>query len=311
MILFKEKIISGFNKIILSNVEYLMSKLYFEEIKFRPIFILGTPRSGTTLLMQTLKYYFDISYINNFTHRYFFGCPFISELFFSRLSFYDENFTSNYGRTKGLIGPHEGSNWWYRFFNRKPRYVATNNINFHKMERFKSSIRLLTNFSGKNVVFKNPHASLRLNPINSIFPDALFIRIYRDKLDNAHSILKARKDNLGSYNKWWSMDPPGYEDLLSLPPYVQVVEQINLINNLIDQDIKKNAIDKKYIHELSYEDLCEKPSYIINQIHKFFIKNSTNIPKKNISLPSKFEMRNTINIDHTLYQDLINYVQNH
>ena len=120
--------------------------------------------------------------------------------------------------------------------------------------------------------------------------------------------MKARKDNLGSYNKWWSMDPPGYEDLLSLPPYVQVVEQINLINNLIDQDIKKNAIDKKYIYELSYEDLCEKPSYIINQIHKFFIKIRLTFQK---NIPSKFEMRNTINIDHTLYQDLINYVQNH
>ena len=41
MILFKEKIISGFNKIILSNVEYLMSKLYLK-VKFKPIFILGT-----------------------------------------------------------------------------------------------------------------------------------------------------------------------------------------------------------------------------------------------------------------------------
>ena len=111
--------------------------------------------------MQTLKYYFDISYINNFTHRYFLVVH-LKVNYFSRLSFYDENFTSNYGRTKGLIGPHEGSNWWYRFFNRKPRYVATNNINFHKMERFKSSIRLLTNFSGKNVVFKNPHASFKI-----------------------------------------------------------------------------------------------------------------------------------------------------
>ena len=44
-----------------------------------PLFIIGPPRSGSTLLYQYLARYFDISYFNNYHHKNYM-CPSFAEL---------------------------------------------------------------------------------------------------------------------------------------------------------------------------------------------------------------------------------------
>ena len=45
-----------------------------EKLEYPPIFIIGAPRSGSTLLYQVLTDYFEVGYISNL-HAHFFGSP--------------------------------------------------------------------------------------------------------------------------------------------------------------------------------------------------------------------------------------------
>ena len=45
--------------------KYLINKHIQEEIKYPPVFIIGAPRTGSTILYEYITNYLDIAYINS------------------------------------------------------------------------------------------------------------------------------------------------------------------------------------------------------------------------------------------------------
>ena len=80
--------------------------------------------------------------------------------------------------------------------------------------------------AGRPLVFKNLYCSLRLEPIAHALPEALFVVMHRDQIENARSILAGRMRRSGDYAAWWSAEPPGIEEIRRLSPVRQVVEQL-------------------------------------------------------------------------------------
>ena len=74
---FKFFLINVFNFLninFFSYLEVLFAPNSQLKLPYPPVFILGAPRSGSTLLMQVISDSLDVGYLNNF-HCKFYGAP--------------------------------------------------------------------------------------------------------------------------------------------------------------------------------------------------------------------------------------------
>lgn len=291
------------NCVIFQKIDILFAPKYMASFKYPPVFFLGPPRSGSTLMYQVVTDAFDVAYLSN-RHCQFFGAPAMAEwLFRSAKSKLSSDYASNHGKTTGWSAPSECGEWWYRFFRRDPAYVTLADVNEEKMHNFRRSLLALTEAASKPVVFKNLYASLRLEAISKHIPEALFVVVKRNELDNAHSILEGRMKALGRYEQWWSVPPPNVEQLKLLKPAQQAVEQTRAVQSMIRQAIEDGVIDGDRVLTLQYEDFCDDVHASVHELEKFFLKHDVTVLRR-FNVPEKFFINRTIRIEKKLYSEL-------
>lgn len=297
------------NKIVLNYIDMLMAPVYDRDLKYPPVFIIGAPRSGSTLVYQVLTDAFDVGYLSNL-HCKFFGAPALAERLFRPLKDKScSDYTSRFGATLGRSGPSECGLWWYRFFPSKPVYVSSENVDDARMRRFRRSIISLTETFDKPVIFKNLYASMRLEPISMHIPEALFVIIKRNEFDNALSILDGRKTALGRYDQWWSVPPPNIEQLKLLEPASQAVEQIRAIHNVIYEAEKNGFIDRRRVLTFKYEDFCSDVRSSLDNFERFLISHDVHLARR-FSVPDRFPNKRSVRIDEDIYSSLKNIFHN-
>lgn len=293
---------------LLSPLERVTMRNSDDILLHPPIFFLGAPRSGTTLAMQVITDVFDLGYLSNF-HRYYYGAPGVAEkLFDPNKGRPQSNYRSKHGETIMMSEPSESSQWWYRFFRKFPRYVDLSGADKKKMVRFRKSIQSMIIACKKPVLYKNPHAALRIQPIAKYIPESLFIIMKRDEVENAHSLLEVRKKVHKDYQKWWSMEPPSIDELKKLPAHEQVVEQIRHIHSTIDQDLRLSGVGPSRCFSLKYEDLCDNPEKEMDRLQAFFKSNHCRVARR-FEPPAPFSKRNEIRIDKVLYEKVKKYAE--
>ncbi|MBO6712785.1 MAG: sulfotransferase [Balneola sp.] len=295
----------GINK-VLSRFERLNVKSDFST-KTPPIFILGAPRSGTTLFYQSLVLEFDFAYLSNL-HCKLFGAPYLAEKISDYRSKYQQNptFKSRFGSTKNWFSPSECGEYWYRFFRRSPQFVSLADAEGQELINLKTSYYALQNAANKPVVFKNLLSVLRLEPILEVFPDALFLYVRRNEVENAHSILAARKALYNDYDKWFSLQPPSVSKISLLSPEKQAVEQIREVHSLIKKSLKGK---EKQLFELDYEAFCNNPELIMDNVSSFLSQNGFRHSRSS-TIKEPFKKSSKITIDKELYSNLVQYIQN-
>ncbi|MEA2060763.1 MAG: sulfotransferase [Thermodesulfobacteriota bacterium] len=236
-----------------------------QPLKFQPVFIIGAPRTGSTILYQTLTNLYDVLYINNTISKFyrnffwFFG---VSNAVFGAKP--HNNFQSYHGNTKGLNSPGECGSFWYKWLPKDRHFIDCHDINFKSIEQIRLEISAVINYFGKPLVFKNLSAGQRIRLLIQCFPEAKFIFITRNPIYTAQSVVKA-KQNLGlNDNEFWSIMPYNVKELKCLPWYEQIVKQIYFLEKQIVEDsclIKNGHFFTIYYNRLSVkivEDLAEK-----------------------------------------------------
>ena len=275
-------------------------------LEFPPIFIIGPPRSGSTLLMQVLIDAFEFGYFSNM-HCAIFGAPSVAERFFySREKRKKSSFDSEYGVTDGRFAPSECGEYWYRFFPRKPMYAPMQAVTSKDMRRFRMSLTRFVEACGRPVLFKNLLVALRLEPVIKYVPEALYIVTRRDVVSNAVSLLAARQSIYGSYDPWWSMEPPGIDRLKSLPAAQQVVEQIREIQGLIESDFDRAAVDRKRILTVKYEDFCKDVNSTLQEVESLLQRNNTSASRL-FDVPREFSTSNMAAVPGELLDSVKEY----
>ena len=179
--------------------------------KNRPIFIIGAPRTGSTILYQVMTNCWDIGYINNFEcslHETIIAASKLSKIIFKYKS--HNNFTAIHGETNGLNSPSECGAFWYRWFPINRHFVDQGELTSKQQTDMRKVICGLINVKKKPLIFKNMNCGQRIRAFSKIFPDAVFLHCRRDPLFIAQSLLKVRKERYGDYNKWWSIMPKEY-----------------------------------------------------------------------------------------------------
>ena len=253
-----------------------------------PIFIIGPPRSGSTLFYESMVSYFDLGYFNNFHEKNYLN-PSIAELVKRSLKKKSKSkFNSNYGVIDGLFAPSENGEFWYRFFRRKPQYVSIEDTRKKDLGQLKFAINSFINVTNKHLLIKNLPCSTRIEPILKVFPNAFWIIITRNFIDNGLSIAKMRLDLKKDINLWESVEPKGYENFLTERFDIQIFKQIELIYSGIINDLY-NASNRTYL--VNYEAFCNSPADTLDSLNLAFKKAGILVEKRNSDLPKKFEIK--------------------
>ena len=231
-----------------------------------PLFILGAPRSGTTLAYQVITQQFQISYFTA-PLGYAYGLAnWVTRLLRSHIGRPVPVFESHYGQVKGILAPSEHAGYWFQWFPRDGplgHYVDPTHIQLADYTGLQRSLASLTAIAGKPWVFKNLYLGMVCGVLAQILPEARFIFVHRDPLLICQSVLLGR---LRQPDKaaWWSVKPPNYWEWLSLPLWQQVTRQVFHTQWLIEKDLATYAANRTLF--IDYNELCLTPSSMLTRL---------------------------------------------
>lgn len=234
-----------------------------------PVFIIGAPRSGTTIYYQILTSALDCTYIDNLTHlakeNVLTGKK-ISSFFGGRKR--HQNFQSQYGDTSSssLFAPSEGGQIWHHLLNSSAETFKPEHYTEQNLSRIKRKLYALLNISQKPFVSKNTYNSLRMELLSKIHPGTKIIWIKRDPFFTAQSIYFARRKNNGDVNKWWGVKTTTFHADMHLPFAEQIVKQVFDVEKHIYS--KKEKFSKEQWLELNYSEL-EHPLEVKEKFEDF------------------------------------------
>ncbi len=258
------------------------------------IFVIGLPRSGTTLMTQLIAYSFDIGYINNFMARFWLS-P-VTGINLSKI-IYDNNtettFESEYAATQNIADIHEFGYFW-RYWLKKDN--ISNIIRSKEKEKeinwqgLKKTILNIHHAFGKGWICKNIFGAYHIKKFLDVFHKSFFVYIERDLLDVAISIMDARRRFYDDPSIWWSTIPYEYPEIKDLSAEEQIAAQVFYLRKLYNQEIK-NAGEERIIR-VHYNTVTTKPHETIESIQGRVKKVSGIDIVKKPGIPNKFSIRN-------------------
>lgn len=266
-----ETLLSDFGKDLWPAEERLVSTYSNQPLPYPVILVTGPLRSGTTLLMQWLANSGLVSYPTNLLSR-FYRAPIIgakAQLLLTdpRYSFRNElmefgqsvEYTSDNGKTAGVLAPNEFWYFWRRFLAEPARDVWSD----EELSQSMDTKTMLAELTGVMDVFQKPFAAkgmlfnYNIPFLDLVFEKVLFVQIKRDPVANVASVLGARKRQLGSEADWYSFKIPEYEHLKDLDPVRQAAGQIYYINKAVSKGINGVSEERKLV--INYESFCADP----------------------------------------------------
>jgi hypothetical protein len=239
------------------------------------VFIVGAPRSGTTVVLQWLAHSGTFAYPSNLLAR-FYRAPYLGARIQQMLvdpayAFRDEfsdllassgGLTSDLGKTRGLLAPNEFWYFWRRFFpDPAADWSAPAPDTLEPATRFVAELSLLERAFGRPFALKAMIANWNIALLDKLFPKAVFLHVRRDPRFNAQSLLEARARFFGDVRRWYSFRPPEYPFLRELSPEEQVAGQVLCTRRAVEQAL--SALPSARRVTVDYEAFCADPRVVL------------------------------------------------
>ena len=233
----------------------------------RPIFIIAAPRSGSTLLFETLTSSNSVVSVGGEAHMMIEGIP--------QLRAGAPGVSSNRLTEQNL----------------RPEYVEQ--IETFILERLRNARGETVSSPDLRFVEKTPKNALRVPFLDAVFNDGLFVFLWRDPRENISSIMEAwRSGNWKTYNglkgfdgPWSLLLPPGWEQMNGRPLEQIAAFQWETANRIALDDLSKLPADRWLA--LSYADLIASPRETLLRVCEFasISPDSGLLSRVNASLP--------------------------
>jgi hypothetical protein len=268
-----------------------------------PIFVLGAPRSGTTLLYQLLVEGLDVGWLTN-AHaerasdvvRVEHGAP-------PRDVRLGSDYDSTHGATRGQWGPSEAGAYWYRFFPRTPHEQHDADSTRERTTSIRAAVRAFADACSAPVVFKNTLNSLRVPVLAAALPEARFVLIERGLADNARSLLVGRTRREGGVDAWWGARPDGADDLAAATPAEQVTWQARVVHDVARAELERTA-PARWLH-VTYDELCDDPRALVARVHAWLVDGGVVVDARPADrIPARFDRRGGGMLDPALEAQL-------
>ena len=243
------------------------------------VFVVGCPRSGTTLVYQWLAASGLFTYPTNFTARFPTApwlaervqqllrdpaCDFRGELALEPAS-RAESFHSHLGKTKGPFAPHEFWYWWRRFLPEEEHH-ALDEMKLAKVDtgRMLKEMAAWEGVLDRPLLMKAMNLNWNLPWVARLLPKAVFINVGRDPLMTMQSLLAARNDFFGDTHQWYSFRPPEYAQVKDQTPERQVAAQVFHTERAVAAGLA--GLPACHQLEVRYEEFCRDPAGIYAQL---------------------------------------------
>lgn len=241
-------------------------------------FIVGPPRSGSTLLYELMVTRFQCGYFSNLAKRLF-RVP-VAATWLCRKVMRDRqgSFDSVYGELEGNAAPSEAGRVWAHWMPYAAPYLLDKpGLTPARMRR---KLAAIGRIAGRPMIVKNMILQSDFPLLLKTFPNAVFIYIDRDWADNAHSLVRARQDKTSmDASGWWSLRPTGWQAYADADPVTQSCAQVVLSHR--DLAAGFNTLDHPdRVLKISYEALCTEPERALSDMEAFFVQNGLDVMRK-------------------------------
>jgi LPS sulfotransferase NodH len=233
------------------------------------LFVIGLPRSGTTLLSQLLAYCLDVGYVDNVAARFWLA-P-VHGLRLAHILVGDDKpaaFESDYARTHDPRAIHEFGYFW-RHWLRKETFAEV--VRSRELEseidwdRLRVTLANVQRELGRAYAGKNMLGAYHTQRLTEVLGKVLWVYVERDPLDVCVSILDARRKHYDDPRTWWSYVPLEYEQLEHLDEWQQVAGQVHYLQCLYEADLP--ALGERALRT-SYEELCRDPGAVLAEVSR-------------------------------------------
>ena len=225
----------------------------------KPIFILGTGRSGTTILGIVLSMHKEVGYLNEPKAIWH------------------------------LIHPHEDIIGNYTRADANYRLTAedaTDDMRHRAAQMFGA---YSTATRSKRIVDKYPELIFRLDFVRTLFPDARFIFLVRNGWDTCHSIAnwsqRLSVEINGEKHDWWGVNDRKWrllvEQLVKTDPvFAEIADEVKHLDRHLDRAAIEWTVTMQEglrllqespdcIHLLRFEDLTAEPDEALDKLCSF------------------------------------------
>jgi hypothetical protein len=251
--------------------------------RYATLHVIGVPRAGTTLATQLVAAHLDVGYINKLIAA-FWKAP-TAGIRLSRKLLPDSRphaFASTFGLTRDVQEPHEFGYFWRWLLRYEDlsdlgdEHAET--IDWHRVRRV--LINMTWAFQ-RPIVFKSFWLGMHIRRIQSLLPKTCFLRVRRDPLETALSLLRMREEVLRSADAWASMKPKEYSWLRRESIPVQLAGQVLFLERMLDGQVA--SVGGRNVVESSYERLCEDPNRVIEEVGELLRRNESGVSRVSVA----------------------------
>jgi len=260
----KEAFLSRLNRILAPYQE----EDYVPDLpeRYPTVHVIGVPRSGTTLLTQLLAAHTDIGYINNLIAAFWkapvYGIRLSAQVVPQNMG---SSYRSEFGRTRGIHEPHEFGYFWSDLLNYREMREGGEEREID-WNRVRLVLTNMTRASMGPILFKSFLLGWHIPEMQQILPRTCWLHIKRDPVQNALSLLRVRREYLGSIEEWGSMKPKEYSWLQFRPYCEQVAGQVYFLEKRYREQLR--MLPTQNVISLSYRELCQSPASVISQVQQ-------------------------------------------
>jgi len=265
-----------------------------------PIFVVGPSRAGTTLLFQALVNGLELAYTFNLMDRFPFF-PVTVALLARPLGSCAPRRTyhSRFGITPGWNGPSSAYGLWNRWFTDTQGMMSTTIRDEKARQEMIGTLALLEHIYGMPLVTKWTGNSARIPELATSFPKAVFIRVKRDYLQIAQSMLHARRQLSGDEYQPIITWPREFKQQTQTHYTCSICQHIQRIEAAIAEG--EEIADSQRFTTVAFEQLCATPRTVIADIREHYARCcGYRIPWRN-ELPASFEHPFTLKVDPAEY----------
>lgn len=232
------------------------------------VFILGAPRTGSTLFYQAFARALDLAFISNRANA---ETPFhpavgiLASYQARRAESMSEEFESRFGKTEGRNSPSEGSAiFTYWCGGGHPSEEVSAGLLPGRTSHYRRTLSCIEAATGAPLLAKNAWNCFRVKALAEAAPRSAFIWIRRDAAAAAASDLAARYAVHGDPRAWNSATPRNVEVLRQLPPAAQVLENQFEFSRAVSEASGRLAPGR--FASLWYEDFLGAPDGEVERI---------------------------------------------
>lgn len=253
-------------------------------------FIVGAPRSGTTLLYEAMASACDHAYIPNVMNLWY-GAPLLAMRMERRwVRPRNWGFQSLHGHVHGWLAPSEHAGLWRVHFpwaRSDSHRVEFTEISAGARARLRAILRAMTAIAERPLLVKCLYLSMCIPALAELLPKARFIHVQRQRLHAAQSLLHLRRAR-GGGSRWLSVRPPGYRAQLNTSLPEQVAWQIHQCEVIVSRDL--SALPSARSFCLDYEEFCARPRQVVASMTQALGLGAAFVQLDR--LPNSFESRN-------------------